>query len=353
MRFSRRTVLTAVSLAAVPRSSRAQDRPWPDPDWTVADPAELGLDAGTLAAGDQAIRAAYPDITGVAVIRDGQIGFEQYYSEQYGASDPVNIRSITKCVTGTLIGMLIDDGALRLDSTIDDLLGDRIPSGADPRTAGITVQSLLSMTPGWDYAASGEYQRLIAQPEWTEYMLGLPVLYDQGTVYAYNSGASHLLSEIVATVTGDSTIRFADRRLFDPIGINRPRWGRAPVSGEVIGGFGLELTVRDLARFGLLALRRGEWNGNQVVSADWFDAATSWQATGDTTGYAAYGYHWWVITDGPYPAYFGLGYGSNYLYIVPALDLVVVVLKGFETAPASISIVRPLIESYFVPAVVG
>jgi CubicO group peptidase (beta-lactamase class C family) len=81
--------------------------------------------------------------------------------------------------------------------------------------------------------------------------------------------------------------------------------------------------------------------------------ATTYQAAGDATGYAAYGYQWWVIDDGAYHAYFGLGYGSNYLYIVPALDLVVVVLKGFETPPNPVSIVRPLIEGYFVPAVIG
>lgn len=335
------------------RLGQAQDVHWPDPDWHVTDPDELGLDSGSLESGHAAILSAYPDITGIAVVRHGAIGFERYYGSTYGEADPVKIRSITKCVTGTLIGMLIDDGALTLDTTIGDVLGDRVPAGADSRTSSITVRSLLSMTPGWDYAAAGEYQRLIAQPDWTEYMLGLPVIYEQGSVYAYNSGATHLLSEIVATVTGDTSVRFADQRLFDPIGIDRPRWQRAPVSGEVVGGFGLELTVRDLARFGLLALRQGAWSGRQLVSADWFEQATSWQASGDTTGYAAYGYHWWVITDGAYPAFFGLGFGSNYLYIVPSLDLVVVVLKGFETTPTPVSIVRPLIERYFVPAVVS
>ncbi len=352
MTLTRRTLLAAAaSVVVAPTPTIAQSSQFPGADWDVRAPAEVGLDAAVLDVANQQILAAYGDVTGVAVVRNGAIGFERYYSDQYGQDDPVNIRSITKCVTGTLIGMLIDDGDLSLDTTIGEVLSDRIPSAADSRTAAITVRSLLSMTPGWDYAAAGEYQRLIAQPDWTEYMLGLPVVYEQGTVYAYNSGASHLLSEIVAAVTGDSTIRFADQRLFDPIGVNRPRWQRAP-GGEVSGGFGLELTVRDLARFGLLALRRGEWNGSQLVSSAWFEAATSYQASGDTTGYASYGYHWWVITDGPYPAYFGLGYGSNYLYVVPALDLIVVVLKGFENPPASVSIVRPLIENYFVPAVI-
>jgi CubicO group peptidase (beta-lactamase class C family) len=114
----------------------------------------------------------------------------------------------------------------------------------------------------------------------------------------------------------------------------------------------LELTCRDLARFGLLALRDGEWNGEQLIPADWFAAATTYQATGDSTGYAAYGYQWWVIPESPYQAYFGLGFGSNYLYIAPALDLIVVVLKGFDTPPNPVTIVRPLIEGYFLPAVI-
>jgi CubicO group peptidase (beta-lactamase class C family) len=351
--ISRRALLaTAPGLALSHQPALAQqDEPaWPVPEWDVGDPESLGLSAATLEGGHEQIFAAYPDITGLAVVRHGKIGFERYYGDTYGQASPVKIRSITKCVTGTLIGMLIDDGVLSLDTTIGEVLGDLIPATADPLTAEITVRSLLTMTPGWAWDAAGEYERLIAQPNWTEYMLGLPVAYEQGTIYAYNSGASHLLSMIVASVTGDTTVRFADKRLFDPIGINRPRWERSP-EGEVAGGFGLEWTVRDLARFGLLALRGGQWNGHQLVSSKWLAEATSYQAAGDTTGYAAYGYHWWVIADGPYPAFFGLGFGSNYLYVVPALDLLVVVLKGFETPPAPVSIVRPLIESWFVAAV--
>jgi CubicO group peptidase (beta-lactamase class C family) len=350
----RALVGTLPALALAPRNVRAQssDLIWPEPDWTVAVPADLGLDAATLEAADALVPAAYPDVTGIAVVRHGTIGFERYYGDRYGQNDPVKIRSITKCVIGTLIGMLIDDGDLTLETTIGDVLADRIPAGADPATAAITVRSLLTMTPGWAWDIYGEYERLIAQPDWTAYVLGLPVAYPQGQVFAYNSGASHLLSMIVAAVTGDRTVRFADRRLFGPLSINRPRWEQSP-EGEVAGGFGLELTVRELARFGLFALRTGRWRDDQLLSADWFTAATSYQATGDTTGYAAYGYQWWVITDGPYPAYFGLGFGSNYLYIVPDLDLLVVVLKGFETPPNPVSIVRPFIENNILPAVLA
>ena len=302
-----------------------------------------------LAIADQQITDAYPDITGVVVVRGGAIAFEHYYGSNYEQDDPVKIRSITKSVTGTLIGMAIDDGLLSLDSALGEVIPDLIPANADQLTPTITVENLLTMTSGWAWDIHADYPSLIAADDYTQLTLGLPVAYEPGSFYAYNTGGSHLLSVIVEAVTGERTIQFADKRLFGPIGIDRPRWQRSP-EGPVCGGFGLELTARDLARFGLLALRSGQWDGEQLVSPDWFAAATTYKSSGDSTGYAAYGYQWWVIPESPYGAYFGLGFGSNYLYIAPALDLIVVVLKGFETPPNPVSIVRPLIESYFLPA---
>ncbi len=352
--MNRRHLLAGIAATAFGvnrlRMAAAQDIPWPTREWTVVDPGDVGMSADQLAVADQQIVAAYPDITGVVVVRRGGIAFERYYGSDYGQDDPVKIRSITKSVTGTLIGMAIDDGLLSLDSTLGEVIPDLIPVDADPLTPTITVENLLTMTSGWDWDIHADYPTLIAADNYSQLTLSLPVAYTPGTFYAYNTGGSHLLSVIVEAVTGDTTIRYADKRLFGPIGINRPRWQRSP-EGPVCGGFGLELTARELARFGLLALRSGEWDGAQLVSPDWFAAATTYQSSGDSTGYAAYGYQWWVIPESPYGAYFGLGFGSNYLYIAPALDLIVVVLKGFETPPNPVSIVRPLIEGYVLPAV--
>ena len=190
----------------------------------------------------------------------GGIAFERYYGSDYGQDDPVKIRSITKSVTGTLIGMAIDDGLLSLDSTLGEVIPDLIPADADPLTPTITVENLLTMTSGWDWDIHADYptpdRRRQLQPAHAQPAGRL----QPGSFYAYNTGGSHLLSVIVEAVTGERTIQYADKRLFGPIGINRPRWQRSP-EGPVCGGFGLELTARDLARFGLLALRSGEWDG--------------------------------------------------------------------------------------------
>jgi len=354
--FSRRTLLAALgSLPLVARGvTRAQDlAPLPDPDWTLVSPGEVGLsDAQLFAAGDYAA-VNMPDVTGIVVARNNGLAYERYFGDDYGIDDPVNVRSITKCVTGTLIGMAIDDGLLSLSSTIGETIPHLIPANADPRTAGITIENILTMSSGWAWGISTDWYTLTAAPNWTELTLSLPVVYEPGTFYAYNTGGSHLLGVIVQELAGEDLADYADRRLWAPLGIAKPRWRRAP-EGVVSGGSGVELTPRDVAKFGLLSLRNGQWGDQSLVSEEWFPEATRFHLQGDSTGYAGYGYQWWVIDDGNgFHAYFGLGFGSNYLYVVPALDLVVVVLKGFDDPPSPISIVRPFIEGWILPAVIA
>jgi CubicO group peptidase (beta-lactamase class C family) len=325
----------------------------PGAEWEPVAPADVGLSEAQLnAAGDYAA-ANMQDITSILVVRFNGLAYERYFGDSYGMDDPVNIRSITKCVTGTLVGMAIDDGLLSLDTAIGDVIPELIPDGADPLTASITIENLLTMSSGWAWDIHSDWDTLTSAENWTELTLSLPVVYEPGTFYAYNTGGSHLLGVITQHVVGEKLEQFVDRRLWTPLHINRPAWRRSP-EGVVSGGSGLELTPRDLARFGLLSLRTGQWDGEWLVSEDWFPEATRFHIQGDSTGYAGYGYQWWVIDDGNgFHAWFGLGFGSNYLYVVPAFDLVIVVLKGFETPPSPISIVRPFIESWILPAVVA
>jgi CubicO group peptidase (beta-lactamase class C family) len=310
------------------------------------------MDPALLEQAGQIVASEMPDVTGLLVIRHGYVVFERYFGSAYGRNDPVKIRSITKSFVGTLIGIALADGKLEsLDQTIGESIPDRIPSKADPGTPNITIRHLLTMTSGWQWDIGTDYQRLIASKNWSALTLSLPIAYEPGTFYAYNTGGSHLLSVILTTVTEQDTADYAQEKLFDPLGIARPTWQRSP-QHETVGGFGLELTARELAKLGYLYLNGGQWDGRQVVPADYVKAATSYQSTGDSTGYAAYGYQWWVADVAGMPSFFGLGFGGQYLYVVPALDLIAVVVAGFETAPP-VTIHRPVIENVIVPAVVG
>jgi CubicO group peptidase (beta-lactamase class C family) len=357
MTLSRRAFVSLPLAAALADrvSAQADDvaRPyWPTKHWSRSRPERQGMDSGLLAQAGQIVANEMPDVTGLLVIRHGYVVFEQYYGGEYGRSDPVKIRSITKSFVGTLIGIALAEGKLTgLDQTIGELIPERIPSKADPGTPDITVRHLLTMTSGWAWDIGTDYQRLIASKNWAALTLSLPLAHEPGTFYAYNTGGSHLLSVILAKVTGQDTADYAQERLFDPLGIARPTWERSP-QHEAIGGFGLELTARDLAKLGYLYVNKGVWDGERIISSDYVVAATSYQSAGDSTGYAAYGYQWWVAEAAGLPSFFGLGFGGQYLYVVPALDLIAVIVAGFETPPP-VTIHRSVIENVIVPAVVG
>ncbi|MGD9711978.1 MAG: serine hydrolase domain-containing protein [Thermomicrobiales bacterium] len=362
--FTRRTLIaTAGALAldgsahspvASPVMAQAQSAiPFPTDDWVTVEPIDVDLSQTQLAAAGDYAAVNMPDITGIVVVRRNGLAYERYFGTAYGRDDPVNIRSITKSITGTLVAIAIGDGLLSLGTTLGDAIPDLIPADADPLTPSITIDNLLTMSAGWAWDIGADWQTLISSPNWTELTLGLPVIYQPGTVYAYNTGGSHLLGVIVQDAAGQPLEDFATERLWTPLGIVTPDWMRSP-EGIASGGSGLELAPRDLARFGLLSLRDGQWNGESVVFEGWFPEATRFHLQGDSTGYAGYGYQWWIVDyENGFHAYFGLGFGSNYLYVVPSLDLVVVVLKGFETPPSPVSIVRPFIESWIIPAVIG
>lgn len=357
MPLTRRAFVSLPLAAALAKPVLAQESTddrsyWPTKNWSRSRPERQGMDAGLLDQAAQIIAAEMPDVTGLLVIRHGYIVQEQYFGDTYGKNDPIKIRSITKSFAGTLIGIALAEGKLDgLDQRIGELIPDRIPSTADPGTPDITLRHLLTMTSGWEWDIGTDYERLIASKNWAALTLSRPIVYEPGTFYAYNTGGSHLLSVILAKVTGQDTAEYAQEKLFDPLGIERPTWERSPQK-EAVGGFGLEVTARDLAKLAYLYLNEGRWDGKQIAPADFVRAATSYQSSGDSTGYAAYGYQWWVAEVGGNPSFFGLGFGGQYLYVVPALDLIAVIVAGFEEPPP-VTIHRPVIENVIVPAVVG
>ncbi len=357
--FTRRTLTATIALlgvAAVSRPGFRQARAQTSPagldvengPWPTVSAEDAGIDPSLPDTLD-AVIAEYPAVTGIVVIRGGAIVTEHYRGD-YGQDDPFDIRSVTKSVIGTLIGIAVQRGELSsLDATIGELIPDRIPDGADPEVAGITVRSLLTMTSGleWDYRS--DYERLEASADPVLTTLSQPVTAAGGEVYVYNSGGSHLLGLMVAEVSGRPLEDYADEVLFAPLGIERGSWGRTP-QGEVIGGYGLKLTPRDLGRLGQLYLNEGTWNGTRLMPADYIRAATSYQSAGDGTGRTPYGYQWWVTDASGYDAFYALGYGGQYIYVVPALDLICVVAVGFETGLLELRSPRPLIETVIVPA---
>jgi CubicO group peptidase (beta-lactamase class C family) len=350
---SRRSLLAGISGAALTMvagtgTSARQAAPdyWPTGGWRVAEPAAHAVDPNTLQAVDARARGEVPTLSALLAARNGYIVFERYYGGQ-DPEVPINVRSVTKSVTGTLAGVALRQGLLDgLEQTVGETIPDRIPDGADPLVADITLWQWLTMTSGLQWDAHGDWQRLLAAPDWVAMTLGLPVVGVPGVTYVYNTGGSHVLGVTVAKAAGKPLEDYADDVLFRPLGISPGDWMRSP-QGEVSAGSGLELTPRDMLKLGQLYLRNGEWDGQTIVDPEYAVAATTWQSVGDSTGgWAGYGYQWWITaTEAGYPAYFALGYGGQHIFVVPDLDLVVVAAIERRVEPEELRTPRYLLES--------
>jgi CubicO group peptidase (beta-lactamase class C family) len=359
--FTRRRIVAAIAAVATacarPATGRGQDAEpvvWPTAGWRVAEPAARGVDPALLAAAAQRIEVEAPLLSSLLVVRGGDLVFERYWHGQ-DAATPLHVWSVTKSVTSLAVGLVLADGVLRLEQTLGELIPGRIPSDVDPRAATVTVEQLLTMTAGWEWDARTDFARLEEGPDWAAKTLRLPIACDPGTCFEYNSGNAHLLSAVVQAATGRPLADLVQERVFAPLGIARPVWRTSP-QGETAGGFGLELAPRDMAKLGLLAVRRGAWEDRQLVAADWIAAATQPRAdgtgalSGANLGTAAYGYLWWVTEAAGGPAFFALGYGEEVVYVVPGRDLVVVATTPADIPVEQLQFPRPIIEDLIVPA---
>jgi CubicO group peptidase (beta-lactamase class C family) len=170
-----------------------------------------------------------------------------------------------------------------------------------------------------------------------------------GARFTYNTGLSQVLAAILAKATRAPMSEFARERLFEPLGIQAAQWETDP-QGLTVGGFGLSLTVEDLAKFGYLYLHNGQWDDRQIVPGAYVRASTMAWSAGGFPEESSYGYQWWVTHETGHPAFFAAGYGGQYLYVVPELDTIVVTTAKYELPPEQ-TLDRDLITNFVLPSV--
>lgn len=353
VRGSRRALLggfSGVALTGVlgrdAASRQAAAEYWPTDGWLVASPVSMGVDPDALEAVHARVPAEVPALSALLAVRHGYLVFERYYGE-HDPDVPINTRSVTKSVTATLVGAARRDGLFYgLGQSVGEIIPERVPPDADPRVLDVTLWQWLTMTSGLAWDAATDWPRLTASPDWVALTLGLPVTGVPGQTYVYNTGGSHVLGVSVAAVAGKPLEEYARDVLFRPLGIVPGPWQRSP-QGEVSAGSGLAMTPRDMAKLGFLYLHGGSWDAEAIVEPEFAAAATTWQSAGDATGaWAGYGYQWWITaTNAGYPAYFALGYGGQHIFVVPALDLVVVAAISRRLDRSELRTPRFLIES--------
>ncbi len=307
--------------------------------WEVASLSDVGIDPGKI---DQITREIRNDerfdgIHSMLIVKDGKLVHEAYFWGYQRNSLNV-MASITKSVTSTLIGIAIDKGFIRsVEQNVVSLLPEYSELTKDPKKQAIQLKHILTMSSGLDWLEHGtsyndlensEWQ-MVDSEDWIEYVLSKPVKDTPGTAFLYNTGGIHLLSAAIQSATGMRTDIFAEKYLFEPLGIYAYQWNRDstghPCTGGTDGGVGLR--TRDIAKFGWLFLHDGKWKGKTVVSEAWVKLATQ-RHIKNPRGGQYYGFCWFPGTlrrggkEVEYVASFG--YGGQTLYLIPELDLIIV-----------------------------
>jgi CubicO group peptidase (beta-lactamase class C family) len=275
---------------------------------------------------------ALPPLRTVIVARHGEILAERGY-RGHATTSPMNIKSASKVVVSTLVGMAIDRGVLEgVDQKIAPLLADDLPREPDPRLAEITIEHLLSMQAGLARTSGPNYGRWIVSRNWVRSALAQPFVDEPGGAMLYSTGSTHLLSALLSRTTGRSTLALA-RDWLEPLeGFRIAGWQRDP-QGIYFGGNQMAMSTRSLLAFGELYRNGGRArSGEPLLSPDWI--ARSWQPrtqsriTGDD-----YGYGWFLRDIDGHDVAYAWGYGGQMLYVVPSLGVTAAMLSN-DNAPA-------------------
>lgn len=311
--------------------SQRSNTPWPTQEWTTSTLHDVDHHAFDALVGEAFAAKATPTLGethALLVVQGGRITFERY-GEGFDAASTHHSWSKAKSITQALIGLLVKDGKLDIRAPAN------VPEWARDARGEITLDQLLRMSSGLkfieDYAPGGGASDVIAmlfqegKDDVAAYAAAQPLEHKPGSYWSYASGTSNIVSRIASRTLnayGPAFESFMRTRLFEPIGI-RSAIPKFDAAGVFIGSSFCFMTARDFARFGLLYLRDGMWEGERVLPEGWVDYArtpTFQQAGVDSNRYGA---HWWLDFGGP-GSFSANGYDGQFTIVVPQKDLIIV-----------------------------
>jgi CubicO group peptidase (beta-lactamase class C family) len=291
-------------LAAFVSTAQAQ-RP---AEWRSASAAEQAQDAAAFAGIDQAIRDDAPEVQSAVVVQQGRVVY-QFYRD--GSPDTLrNVHSVAKSALSTLAGIALGQGHLAsLDQPVVALVPEWAGLNPDPRAAAITVRHLLTMTAGFEVDdPAGTAPAGKPQDTWKR-----PIRNDPGRAFAYDNALIPMLSVVLERATGMSVEDYAKRHLVEPLGLAEPSYQQ-----------GLSLRTLDMAKLGQLYLQNGMWAGRQILPETYVREATRRRSEGGLPLSLPYGYMWWVVhSHAARPTFMAAGYGGQFVWVYPPLDLVI------------------------------
>ena len=334
---------TVAHVQALPEQDA--DVAWPTDEWPQGEPSgdvarlERALDHFTAQPPDMGVGLA------LVVVQGGRL-----VAERYGPDTTPDTRlyswSMAKSITHALVGIAVREGRLDIDAPAP------VPAWAEDDRRAITTRLLLQMRDGLDFVedyVDAEVSHCIdmlfgsGRDDVAAYAAARPLAHAPGSTWNYSSGTSNIVARIVGNAVGD-IVGFMQRELFDPLGMSSAV-ARLDGAGTFVGSSFVDATARDFARFGLLYLRDGVWDGRRLLPAGWVDDARTFTAH-DPDGLFDYGTHWWLWRDrhGSFACH---GYEGQFIVCVPDLDVAIVRLgkTPAELRPANVAHLTDVIES--------
>lgn len=297
--------------------------------------------------------AELPRLRSLLVARHGELLGERYY---HGAEPEqrANIKSASKSVLSALVGIAIAEGHLPgVDQPIAPFFPNQLPDDADAQKRRITLANLLSMQSGLEPTSFGNYGAWVSSRNWVGYVLARPMVAEPGGRMLYSTGSTHLLSAILTRATGMSTFAYARDKLAEPLGIELRPWTTDP-QGIYFGGNEMRMRPREMLRFGELYRNGGVWEGRRVVPEEWIRESWTPRTQSPYNGHR-YGYGWWIRRSNGHPVYFAWGYGGQFVFVVPELELTVVTTSVADSPREGghLREVHALLDRWIVPAAAG
>ncbi|HYL60223.1 MAG TPA: serine hydrolase, partial [Candidatus Acidoferrales bacterium] len=370
MRFKTLLALLAITLApALARADSGCGAPAAGPDnWPVATPESVGLSSAALCPVAKWLDDnKQNNVHAVVVARHGKLVFERYFTGadehlgrpagevKFNAETRHDERSVSKSVTGLVMGIAIDRGWIKsVDAPVLSFFPE-YKNLATPDKNRITLRDLLTMSSGLEWHefmvpyTSKENSEIAmdTSPDPYRFALSQPIATMPGKIWNYNSGSTELLGAVLHKATGKPLDELARTQLFEPLGIADVEWYKY-AAGNPSAAAGLRLRPRDLAKIGQLVLQRGIWNGKQIVSSKWIETSTSPQIGAIELNF--YGYQFWLgrslVNRREVLGASAVGLGGQRVFIVPEFELVVVVNAGLYQSPLQGMVPLTILNQY-------
>lgn len=309
----------------------------------AAAPEEQGIDSGILLKMMQKVKKEQYHIRSIIMIRNHKLVFESYIFP-YNRDIPHNTKSASKSIISALVGIALREKWIEsTDRTVYSYLPQYFQQPIDPMKKQITLRHLLTMTSGLKInEQTQDTNKIFSSPNPTKTMFEFPMAENPGEKFNYLTPIMNVMSLILTETSGKDLKVLADTYLFAPLGIKDVQWKIDPMGNYFTDAV---LTPMEMAKFGMLFLDKGKWNGKQVVPGEWVEESTKTHVKTMNKELGDYGYWWWKKSFNSQDMYIALGWGGQGIFVIPGWNMVIV------TTGANLGTALHLVYDFLLPAV--